>query len=425
MVAVPFFYFLILFLVLYSRVKEIDLACYTVLIYMVSAFFSILIDSYGLRGFDVQDYQISIWATFAYCSLLTLTLIPVAIYSNADIIIISPIKNEKLLKFIAWVAGIFFLFFLFMSFSSLVRVLTGDMGELRNDLYRGDVSIGWMGQMNPILRLPISLLNMIFGCPWILMLLAFFSVIVQKLPLKYGVLLFMGSLLGPLNSIIGIDRSGMAYWLISLGACFLVFAPFMEASQKRKVSMVLGVLVALVLLYLATVTESRFGESDGGSFSGPVASLISYWGQTFINFCYFFDNFEPPYPTLRLIFPFTSIFIQGGEFESTVALQQHLTLITGKELGVFYAFIGHLSTTAGKTVMVMYCIVIALVSLKVLRRKDSDICDIKHLLLYMFFSSIMFLGFFTHYYASANKTFSVVAFLIISHYLMKEPYINE
>lgn len=421
MIAIPFIYFLILFGVLYSRTRKVDLACFTVLIYLVSAFFSILIDFYGLRGFDTQYYKISFGATFSYCVLLTLPLLPIAAYSNSRIKVIQPIKNEKLLKIVAWVAGGFFIFFALMSLSSIIRVLTGDMGEMRQDLYQGDVSVGWMGRMNPIVRLPISLLNLTFGCPWILMLLAFFTVLVQKLPLKYGILLFMGSLLGPINSIMGVDRSGMAYWLISLGACFLVFAPFMKPAQKRKLSIVLGALVALVLLYLTTLTNSRFEETDGGKLGGSVASLISYLGQTFINFCYYFDNFKTPYPSLQLIFPFTYSYFIGGSLGSTVAFQEYLSLVTGKYLGVFYAFIGHLSTTAGNTAMVIYCVAITLFSMMLLRRKNKFVCNLKQLLLYITFSSIVFLGLFTHYYASANKTFSVVAFLVIAHYLMKSP----
>ena len=419
MIAIPFIYFLILFGVLYSRTRKIDLACFTVLIYMVSAFFSMLIDFYGLRGFDTLYYKISFGATFSYCALLTLPLIPIALYTNSRIRVIQPIKNEKLLKIIAWIAGLFFIFYASMSLSSIIRVLTGDMGEMRADIYQGDISTGWMGRMNPIVRLPISFLNLTFGCPWILMLLAFFTVLVQKLPLKYGVLLFMGSLLGPINSIVGVDRSGMAYWLISLGACFLMFAPFMKPSQKRKLSIVLGALVALVLLYLTTLTNSRFEETDGGKLDGSVASLISYFGQTFINFCYYFDNFENPNPSLQLIFPFTYSYFIGGSFGSTVAYQEYLSLVTGKYFGVFYAFIGHLSTTAGNTAMVIYCLVITLLSMVLLRRKNKAVCDIKQLLLYVTFSSIMFLGLFAHYYATANRTFSVVAFLIIAHYLMK------
>jgi len=211
----------------------------------------------------------------------------------------------------------------------------------------------------------------------------------------------------------------MAYWLISLGACFLMFAPFMKPSQKRKLSIVLGALVALVLLYLTTLTNSRFEETDGGKLSGSVASLISYFGQTFINFCYYFDNFENPNPSLQLIFPFTYSYFIGDSFASSVAFQQYLSLITGKSLGVFYAFIGHLSTTAGNTAMVIYCLAITLLSMALLRSRNKTICNLKQLLLYVTFSSIMFLGLFGHYYASPNKTFSVVTFLVIAHYLMK------
>ena len=119
MVAVPIIYFTILSFILYFRHKKIDFACYTTIIYAVSGFFSILIDFYKLRGFDTCNYKISFGATFTYCFLLTLLLIPITIYSNARIKEIQQIRNEKLLKGVAWLFGLYFIFYAIISFSSI------------------------------------------------------------------------------------------------------------------------------------------------------------------------------------------------------------------------------------------------------------------------------------------------------------------
>ena len=420
MVAVPIIYFTILSFILYFRHKKIDFACYTTIIYAVSGFFSILIDFYKLRGFDTCNYKISFGATFTYCFLLTLLLIPITIYSNARIKEIQQIRNEKLLKGVAWLFGLYFIFYAIMSFSSIMSVLQGDMGELRSNLYRGESSISWMGKLNPVARLPLSFMNMLLGCPWIPMLLAFYSYFVQKLPIKYIILFFLGSLLGPLSSIIGVDRSGMAYYLISLGACFLLFSPYMLKSQKRKLTIVLVGLVALILLYLTTLTNSRFEDSGDGQLGGSIASLISYFGQSFINFCYYFDTFTTPDPTLQLIFPFTYEYIIGTKHVGAVGLQEYYTLLTGKFTGVFYTFIGHIIISAGQLVTLLCIIVLFIIAINMLKRKKLSIINLRQLFFYYLFSSILFLGIFTHYYANSNKTFSVVAFIIILPYLNKK-----
>lgn len=43
---------------------------------------------------------------------------------------------------------------------------------------------------------------------------------------------------------------------------------------------------SILVLYLAFVTISRFGERDEGAFGG----LLCYLGQPFINFCKIWDN---------------------------------------------------------------------------------------------------------------------------------------
>lgn len=419
MIGVPFVYFSMLFLVFYSRNRKIDLASYTALIYAVSSFFSILIDFYRLRGFDTLNYDISFEATFVYCSLLTLCIIPISLYSNAKIKYIEPIKNVRFLKGFAWLCAIYFVFNLLMSLSDIIFILTSDMGELRNLLYKDEFSAGWIGRLNPILRLPFALMNMLMGCPWIFMLLGFFSFFIQKLPVKYMLLFFIGSLSGPLSSIIGVDRSGMAYYLISLGASYLIFTPYMDKSQKRKITIALGILVAFIILYLTTLTNSRFEERDGGQLSGSIASLVSYFGQSFINFCYYYDTFKTPDPSLQLIFPFTYQYFIGTEHLGAVGIQEYLTLITGKFTGVFYTFLGHISLTAGNAVMIIYCLVLFIISILLLNRRRKSVINLKQLFFYYLFASVIFLGIFTHHYAHSSKTFSVIAFSFIISYLIK------
>ena len=419
MVGIPFIYFSILFIVLYLKNKKIDIACYTILIYAVSSFFSILIDFYRLRGFDTLHYDISFEATFVYCSLLTLCIIPISLYSNAKIKYIEPIRNIRFLKGFAWFCAIYFLFNLLMSISDIIFILTSDMGELRNFLYKSEFSAGWIGHFNPIVRLPFAFMNMLMGCPWIFMLLGFFSFFIQKLPVKYMLLFFIGSLLGPINSIIGVDRSGMAYYLISLGACYLIFTPYMDKSQKRKITVALSVLVAFIVLYLTTLTNSRFEESDGGKLSGSIASLVSYFGQSFINFCYYYDTFRTPDPSLQLIFPFTYQYFIGTEHAGGVGMQEYLSLLSGKSLGVFYTFMGQISTTAGNVSMIIYCFIVFVLSMILINRKRTFVANLKQLFFYYLFSSICFLGLFGHYYGSSSHTFSVVIFSFIIPYLMK------
>jgi len=63
MVAIPFIYFLFLFIYVLKKKKRFEISAYLISIYLVSAFFAILIDIFGYRSTDTINYQISILHT--------------------------------------------------------------------------------------------------------------------------------------------------------------------------------------------------------------------------------------------------------------------------------------------------------------------------------------------------------------------------
>ena len=74
---------------------------------------------------------------------------------------------------------------------------------------------------------------------------------------------------------------------------------------------------------------------------GSQGGVISYLGQPFINFTYFFDTLELPETRMNVVFPFICDYILGIGAPIT-AIQKYLSLSTGKTLWVFYAFYGHI-----------------------------------------------------------------------------------
>ena len=179
MIAVPFVYFSILAIIRYMRHKTIDIASFICLMYGAAGLGAIMIDRLGLSAYG--NYQVSFFACLAYCGLLTLCLLPFLAYSNLKIKVIRPFKNEKLLKNVAWVAFGWFLFTAIMSSGEFYNVITGDMAALRQALYRGDADPGFMSSLPSPIRFFLTILNMVFGCGWILIFLAFFSLLIQKL----------------------------------------------------------------------------------------------------------------------------------------------------------------------------------------------------------------------------------------------------
>lgn len=419
MTYIAFLYFFVLTnMHFFKNGKRMDLPFLIMLMYTIISFLSIPVDRLNLLGLN---YHPSLFATVVYCGLLTLCWLPFSRYSNLNINNVRPISNTKILKAIAWVSFFWFIINLYLSKDTVQLVLTGgDMLELRGMIYRGE-SID-VGQSLPTyLHIPLTLANCLFGCPWIFIYLAFFSKFIQKLPNLYFLLFLLTSLSGPLAGIIGVDRSKTTYWIISMAINYFLFAKFMTQKQRTWVLALLALFATGGLLYLATLTSSRFENFDSAAgLSGSLSGVLVYLGQSYINFCYFFDNFIPPYHTLAIIFPSFYYFILGDDLVGGTVLQAQWDLLTGYTTGVFYTFMGQIMIFAGFFALVVFCVLYSTISNSVLRKNVVKGGTMHSLFMYQALASVMALGLFVHYYTDYVLTFSLVFFYCFTKYLSKE-----
>lgn len=418
MTYIPLVYFSCLSVFIYQRHKQIDIASIVSLIFAVSGLFSVLIDINGYRSYDTSNYEISIVPAALYCILLTLCILPLSKCNISSRIQVEPVRNVKLIKLLSVVSIIWLLLTVFFSWDRFLFILmSGDMAEIRGDLYKGITEDSWMLSLPGPVRFTFTLLNLLFGCPWILIFLGFYSMIGNRVPLLYSYFFLIASLSGPYNGILGVDRSSSAYWIMSAVTLFVLFRNQLPSSIKKQLS-VLGLVAFVgVISYLAAMTIARFGERD--SSDGALGSLISYFGQSYINFCYFFDEYDLPYHHFGIVFPFTSQYIFGVP-SGGVTIQEEMTWLSHKATGVFYTFIGQMIIGIGQFWAIIMTMAYSFFSFKTLgniNRKNE--VDIMSLYLYFAFASVVLLGIFGHYYASPSKTFSLVAMYFVMRILRK------
>ncbi len=306
-----------------------------------------------------------------------------------------------------------------MSFDSIATVLTSDdLNQVRRDHYEGNTEETWLSKLPFIARLPFIPLKMISACSWIFVFLALYSLVIQKLPAIYSTLYLLASINGIIESINEGGRSAMVFWLIGALACFLFFRPYMLKKQRRFFYKILSIIATLFVLYIAAMTIARFGERNMGDVDGTQGGLISYMGQSYINFCYYYDTFDCPAPTLQIIFPYMYKVI-GYPVQGAGEVQQLLSVMTGKQLGVFYTFIGQIITTTNNFVGILYCIFLFLLSMAVAQKVKTGRVIVVRSYLYLLCSSVIFLGLFGHFYSYASKTFSIIFWLIL--FLLLKP----
>lgn len=407
MIFVPFIYFSTLSLFIYLKKKYIDLSIFVSMMYAISGFFSILIDYNDLRSFETFDYEITFGACFTYCCLLTLCFLPISLYNSKKNKLNCP-KNINLLKVVSVISLIWFISTFVLSFSFLVKMLTGDMAMARTAAYEGEL-VSWMSILPSEIRFVFAFLNILFSSFWILMFLSFYLFQFEQIPKKYPIFFLISSLSFPLNGILGADRSVTAYWIISLIGCFIIFRENIPLNIKRRLYYFVFVLLLLLIAYLILMTVSRFGDGSNGALD----SLVSYLGQSYINFCFFYDNYNVPYENWAIIFPFTYRYIldlpAGG-----VAIQQEMTFLTGYSTGVFYTFIGHLIIALGQFWSISITVIYAVISyFRILKLRKKKIVNLVSLYEYFFLLSVILLGLFGYFYSSPGAFISVLFFYLI------------
>lgn len=415
MIYIPLVYFSFLSFVLYKRHKKINIATIISLMFAISGLFSVLVDINDYRGYETANYQISFVPTFLYCFLLTLCILPISSCDIMDKVRIIPVRKVQLIKLISIISVIWFVLKLYLGRNNLVYVLTNDMSEIRADVYAGfGVGESWMNSLPTPIRLIFSLLNLTFGCPWTLLFLGFYTMIGNRVPLKYSYLLLIASVSGPLDGIMGADRSATAYWIIAAITVYILFQEQLPKKVKKQL-LILGLVFFIALVaYLIAMTVSRFGESEGAW-----ESVIRYLGIPYINFCYFFDNYKLPFHHFGIIFPFTSEYLLNIPSGGTV-IQAEMTRLSHFETGTFYTFIGQIIVGVGQFWAIIFTLIYSFSSFRTLGQINKKArVDIVSLYIYFAFVSVILLGIFVHYYASAAKTFSLIAMYFIVKIIRK------
>ena len=416
MIAIPLIYFSLFAYFLYLRNgRTINLPVYILLIYAVSGFFSIMMDIFDLRSIDTAKYQFSIKASFVYCLCITLAVLPL-IGKVGQQTNLRPIGiNNSVIKFFAVLSVLFFMFYAIMSIPDMLRTLTGDMAEMRSQQYWGIGEDLWYAKINPAVRFPIILLKFFLGVPWIMIFMAFYVRVVQKLPAKYALMFLLTSLIGPIDGIMGVDRSKVAYWIISLLGVFIFFRPYLSEKQRKSYVRYGYVLVAILSVYLALMTISRFGvDADSSSMDGSSGSLIAYFGMPYVNFCFFFDNFELKILNPTTVFPFISQYLIMGGLGTGTEFQAFLSMTTNYDFGVLYTYLGAIYIALGELALYAYVLIMFFLASLILRKRKDRTISIHYSYSYLLFSSIPMLGLFTHYYSYATATFGAVSFFILT-----------
>lgn len=398
-----FSYFLFLFLKIYKK-HGLDISAVIVAVYMVSALCSVLLLS-GKGGVVYTKLIPSFIPTVIYCAMITLVVYPFYKF-NSNKKREFKMMNQRLFSTMAWTYIIAFFSSIILFREDLIFrfALGSEIGELR-----GAALANAQSSLSGLSRLLFNFFGVILSLSPVAFLLFLYSLSFLHKKWWFNVLLFMSSMGCIVQGIMGIDRSMTAYWMIDLVFIYVLMSPYLKRESKRIVFFLGIVAASLALAYIILMTFSRFGDNSE-------SSVLNYLGQSYLNFCWFWDNYTPPLTNWGFFFPISNHFL-GVDFGAPVAPVEFGEFIEPKVgffVNVFYTFLGTILLYLGQWAVIPYCICFFFASKYLLGKRVKGF----HSYIRVFVVAIVpYSGFISYVFVDYIMALAAILLLVLCYFL--------
>lgn len=411
MVIFPALYFLLVFIHFYRKDKNITIVAYMLLLYFLTSLCSVIVVYKGELGnngvlFTSENIHLGIIPTILYCMLLSFTIIPFR-YVKPKVTDCIPVVSKK--KF-----NIIFVFFVILSLLNLYSILgtgalSADFLSVRDAHYSGEISEADA----KLLALPFPLNYLVYFSRLTILALPFlfYSLCFMKNGNLYNLVLFFCTLTLPISSLKSADRAQVLFYILMLGFTFVLFKPFINNEAKLFLRRVFVPLLLVICLYLVAVTVARFAfETNDGAFK----SVLYYAGQSYLNFCYFFENANHSILFWDRMFPLVSHFFNGLDYEST---RIERALLNGFPVGVFPTFLGSFLLDLGLFVTAIWSIFFNRICSVCFKYQFNKRFRLGSIVIMTAFAIIPIFGIFYYYYYYYISSLMLVSSLLLGIYL--------
>lgn len=374
-----------------------SMATVLIFIYTIISFCTILIDVFDAYGTNCPKFKINIEPTFVYCALLTLVIFP--FYKMQDHLI-KDFRPLKKTKFIDWIVYLYFSVFVLM-----VVLLTPDLlknwaiaqvnPNLKGEIWEGSYDL--LSLSGIPLFIGSRCLNIATGAIFVIPIL-FYNLAFRNKSKWFHLMTFCGSITIIFSSILTQDRSRFIYWGLMYFMCYVFIYKFLDKKYTRfinKASIVLGI---LIVSYIVIMNTRRF--SDVTEIDNHNLFIINYAGQSFINFCMFYERLNLSTYNFEGIFPILTRLFGNGDELSTMDWASYVAATNGMNTLVFSSFIGFIMSYIGQFLTIIYCILLFFVSTKMIKRRDKYSFDLFEFMKVLVFICVPYLGLFGSFYHS-------------------------
>lgn len=400
MIYVVFCFFVILFFI--SRAKKYKIASYLIAVYTFSLLFSIIL--YNSTS-DSQYKFANLVPSVVFCIFLMFYFIP---FFKRDITIVQT-NNVVFLRRFSIVGKILSLILLIGCLCLLTKIREAfayGLVDTRVAMY-SDENI--FTSYTPIEHIGHSILRWLSGLCYTVLIMFFYAYsFINKQRLLKALLLISSLSAVYLGLMVG-GRTNLMYWILFFIFCLVLFWPHFSSYKKRTITILSLTTLGLLIGYMIFITIGRAAVAHGGDTEN---FLVTYAGQSYLNFCYFFENLDFHAYSLRRIFPLSST-ILNGRFD----LNEYRDMImykTGMNIGIFYTFLGDIFVDTGLLGMFMYTIFYFTLARRAMRRK---VFTLSNLLILGVLYQIPLHGLFYYSFWKMESSACIILIILISTYL--------
>lgn len=411
MIALPFVVFSISLILSLIKKRGLTIYNYILILYTIISFFSILLHIFNYYDNSYPRIDLGFIAPILYCSLLLICISPFKRFNDIKINIIVNNVNEKRYNLVVYSYFAIFLIVLIVSATRIQEIVLSDnLAAIRGLQYIGELE-SFYNHLSGFPRYISAIASLLSPSSYIMILFLGYNLAVLKKSFIFNLITLLSSMTPLLISINIIDRSSFVYWILSLGLVITIFHRFFDKKAKKAVIIFGSIAFLFIIAYFVSVTVSRFGERDGGSGGG----IILYAGQSYINFCRFFNELEHTQHSLSVIFPNISEYLLGekGYFEQAESIR----LESKQEIAVFSTFIGFIMSISGRLVTFIFCFVYNRLAIFMIKRKIWAKISLKYIINIWIVALVPVLGLFAYWYYSTTAIYAIIIWISLASFI--------
>lgn len=418
MVFIPFLFFSYAFIRIIKR-NGFDVSACMILMYIATSFASILLSfiDYDFGYDNYSKIEIAFTPTIVYCTFIGLCIYPFFKYNSNRHRKVLFLKNLTLFNWVSYLyIAVFFLILYIFKDDYLIRIAYGNFDELRKMSYAGELS-KVVDNYSGILRFVVTLLTTCGEGAYFMIPFFFYSVCFLHKKKLFNSLLLISSLSPVLIGFLDIDRSKTVFWVLLFMISFCFFRPYINAEQKKKLRLVVMLVGCILVLYLAFVSVSRFGDRD----EGALGSFLCYLGQPFINFCKIWDNVWMDNLYTQRVLPLTNyLFMNNNGSEITLYVNEVFQK-TGVHINVFFSFLGMFLVDMGHLWAIiipsgMFLVFVKIVNKGIRRRTTS----LSTFIIFFSIAIIIQCGIITYFYTNIARVITFWMFVVLAKMFSKK-----